>query len=111
MLKQLIEKRAKLYAQIVEQREKLNGKTASTEEQAAWDKLMTDYRNVEAEIIIEERPAFEVTDMYYSKRMAPKDIRVYNPAFDITPASLISGIVTEKGILKPREIKSINSLK
>ena len=55
MLKKLIEKRAKLYAQIVEQREKLNGKTASTEEQAAWDKLMTDYRNVEAEIIIEER--------------------------------------------------------
>ena len=64
-----------------------------------------------AEIIIEERPAFEVTDMYYSKRMAPKDVRVYNPAFDITPASLISGIVTEKGILRPREIKYIHRLK
>jgi methylthioribose-1-phosphate isomerase len=60
-----------------------------------------------AEIIIEQRPAFEVTDMYYSKRMAPKDVRVYNPAFDITPAALIAGIVTEKGILKPREIKYI----
>ena len=64
-----------------------------------------------AEIIIEERPAFEVTDMYYSKRMAPKDVRVYNPAFDITPASLISGIITEKGILKPREIKNLRKLK
>ena len=64
-----------------------------------------------AEIIIEERPAFEVTDMYYSKRMAPKDVRVYNPAFDITPASLIAGIVTEKGILRPREIKNIRKLK
>lgn len=60
-----------------------------------------------AEIIIEERPAFEVTDMYYSKRMAPKDVRVYNPAFDVTPASLIAGIVTEKGILKPRDIKNL----
>lgn len=55
MLKKLIEKRAKLYAQIVEQREKLNGKAATADEQAAWDKLMADYRSVEAEIIIEER--------------------------------------------------------
>lgn len=55
MLKKLIEKRAKLYAQIVEQRDKLNGKAASAEEQAAWDKLMSDYRSVEAEIIVEER--------------------------------------------------------
>ena len=64
-----------------------------------------------SEIIIEERPAFEVTDMYYSKPMAPKGVRVYNPAFDVTPASLISGIVTEKGILKPREIRNIAKLK
>ncbi len=64
-----------------------------------------------AEIIIEERPAFEVTDMYYSKRMAPKDVRVYNPAFDVTPASLIAGIVTEKGILKPRDIKNLRKTK
>jgi methylthioribose-1-phosphate isomerase len=42
--------------------------------------------------------------------MAPKDVRVYNPAFDVTPASLISGIVTEKGILKPREIKYLRKL-
>ena len=64
-----------------------------------------------SEIIIEERPAFEVTDMYYSKPMAPKGVRVYNPAFDVTPASLISGIVTEKGILKPREIRNLAKLK
>ncbi len=60
-----------------------------------------------AEIIIEERPAFEVTDMYYSKRMAPKDVRVYNPAFDITPAALIAGIVTENGIIRPRDVKNL----
>ena len=64
-----------------------------------------------SEIIIEERPAFEVTDMYFSKPMAPKGVRVYNPAFDITPASLISGIVTEKGIIKPRDIKNLKKLK
>ena len=64
-----------------------------------------------SEIIIEERPAFEVTDMYFSKRMAPKGVRVYNPAFDITPASLITGIVTEKGIIKPREIKNLKKMK
>jgi len=63
------------------------------------------------DIVIEERPAFEVTDMYYDKPMAPKGINVYNPAFDVTPASLIAGIVTEKGILKPREIKGLRKEK
>jgi len=59
------------------------------------------------DIVIEERPAFEVTDMYYSKPMAPKGVQVYNPAFDITPAALITGIVTEKGIIKPKEVKAL----
>ena len=45
--------------------------------------------------------------MYFSKPMAPKGVKVYNPAFDVTPASLIAGIVTEKGIIKPRDIKNI----
>ena len=58
------------------------------------------------DIVIEERPAFEVTDMYYSKPMAPKGVRVYNPAFDVTPASLIAGIVTEKGIIRPRDVRN-----
>ena len=55
-------------------------------------------------IVIEERPSYEVTEMHYSKPMAPKGIKVYNPAFDITPAELITGIVTEKGIFKPSEL-------
>ena len=42
--------------------------------------------------------------MYYSKPMAPKGVPVYNPAFDVTPASLISGIVTERGIIKPEDV-------
>ena len=60
-----------------------------------------------SDIVIEERPSFEVTDMYYAKRMAPKDVKVYNPAFDVTPAALITGIVTEQGILKPKEVKNL----
>ena len=64
-----------------------------------------------ADIVIEERPAFEVTDMYYSKPMAPKGVKVYNPAFDVTPAALIAGIVTEKGILRPRDIKNLKKEK
>jgi methylthioribose-1-phosphate isomerase len=33
--------------------------------------------------------------------MAPAGIRVYNPAFDVTPHTLITAIITEKGILRP----------
>ena len=52
-------------------------------------------------IHIEERPADEVTDLWYEKRMAPEGVKVYNPAFDVTPASLITAIITEKGIARP----------
>ena len=35
------------------------------------------------------------------KKIAPKKVKVYNPAFDVTPARLVTAIVTEKGIFKP----------
>lgn len=58
------------------------------------------------DIRIEERPAKEVTEKWYSRRMAPEGVRVYNPAFDVTPASLITAIITEKGIAyAPFEVK------
>ena len=38
--------------------------------------------------------------MWYERRMAPEDIKVFNPAFDVTDADLISGIVTEYGVCK-----------
>ena len=50
------------------------------------------------EIPIEERPAGEVTG-YRGMRWAPEGISVRNPAFDVTPAELISGIVCEKGVV------------
>ena len=51
-------------------------------------------------IVIEQRADSEVTDMWYEKRMAPSNISVYNPAFDVTDNDLITAIITEKGIIK-----------
>ena len=51
-----------------------------------------------AEIHIEERPAEEITEMWYKERMAPEGVKVFNPAFDVTDHKLIAGIVTEYGI-------------
>ncbi len=49
-------------------------------------------------IPIEEREASEVTN-FYRQRVAPEGIRVRNPAFDVTPHELVTGIITEKGII------------
>ena len=49
-------------------------------------------------IPIEERPATEVTG-YGDKRWAPQGVSVRNPAFDVTPAELITGIICEKGVV------------
>ena len=50
--------------------------------------------------VIEERDGDEVR-YYGGSRICPKDTEVINPAFDITPKELITGIITEKGIIKP----------
>lgn len=52
------------------------------------------------EIPIEERAAREVTE-FMGHRVAPEGIGVYNPAFDVTPAELITGIITEAGVIEP----------
>jgi methylthioribose-1-phosphate isomerase len=52
------------------------------------------------EIPIEERSGEEIT-AGFGKRTAPENINVYNPAFDITPHSLVSAIITEQKILFP----------
>lgn len=51
------------------------------------------------DIPIEERDAKEVTHMH-GRRVAPEGIKVRNPAFDVTPNRLVSGIITEKGVVK-----------
>ncbi|MEO2095242.1 MAG: S-methyl-5-thioribose-1-phosphate isomerase [bacterium] len=50
-------------------------------------------------IPIEERPAEEIT-RGFGKQTAPDEVKVYNPAFDVTPAELVTGIVTETGVIE-----------
>jgi len=61
------------------------------------------------DITIEQRKASEVTGIG-DKKTAPDGIDVINPAFDITPPELISGIITENGIAKPPFEQSIKAL-
>jgi S-methyl-5-thioribose-1-phosphate isomerase len=52
-----------------------------------------------AEIPIEERHAEEITEGF-GKRTAPQGIKVFNPAFDVTPHEYVTAIITEKGIVR-----------
>jgi methylthioribose-1-phosphate isomerase len=58
---------------------------------------------------IEERPAHEVTG-YRGARWAPEGIAVRNPAFDVTPVELITGIITERGVVRSPNRKKIQAL-
>lgn len=53
------------------------------------------------DIKIEQRNPDEVTEQWYTTRMAPNNIGVYNPAFDVTPHELITAIITDRGIMYP----------
>lgn len=61
------------------------------------------------EILIEERSRKEVLEIG-GKLIAPKDVKVYNPAFDVTPNELIAAIVNEKGIFRKPFIKTLRKL-
>jgi len=61
------------------------------------------------DVIIEQRKASEVTGIG-DKKTAPDGINVINPAFDMTPPELISGIITENGVAKPPYEESIKKL-
>ncbi|MFE5913128.1 S-methyl-5-thioribose-1-phosphate isomerase [Streptomyces wedmorensis] len=67
--------------------------------ESSWDRSLADGRD----IVIEERDADEVTS-YGGIRTTPLGTRAYNPAFDVTPASLISAIVSEHGVHSPSEV-------
>ncbi len=57
------------------------------------------------DIEIEERPAHEVTG-FANQHWAPKGIHVRNPAFDVTPAELVTALITEKGVIeKPNQTR------
>jgi methylthioribose-1-phosphate isomerase len=59
-----------------------------------------DYSIADGSLIpIEERPASEVTG-YRGQRWAPEGVVVRNPAFDVTPAELITAIICERGVVQ-----------
>ncbi len=59
-----------------------------------------DLKSKVEDVVIEERPPEEI---FYikGKRIAPRGIKAFNPAFDITPPELITAIITEKGVYYP----------
>jgi methylthioribose-1-phosphate isomerase len=59
-----------------------------------------------AEIPIEQRAAEEIMQGF-GRQTAPDGARVYNPAFDVTPAELITAIITDRGVIKPADAKKI----
>jgi methylthioribose-1-phosphate isomerase len=61
------------------------------------------------EIPIEERAAEEITHGF-GRQTAPDGIAVYNPAFDVTPAELITAIITDRGIIRPIDKDIIRAL-
>lgn len=62
-----------------------------------------------SDIIIEERSVEEVTKIG-DKRVAPAGVRIFNPAFDLTPPELIASIITEKGVILPPYEKNMKAL-
>jgi methylthioribose-1-phosphate isomerase len=60
-------------------------------------------------IPIEQRDPREVTHGF-GRQTAPDNVAVYNPAFDVTPARLITGIITEKGLIQPVNEMSVRSM-
>lgn len=68
-----------------------------------------DMKSTPKDVVIEQRKPTEVTGIG-DKKTAPDDIKVINPAFDMTPPELISGIITEAGVAKPPFEESIKKL-
>ncbi|UQZ88980.1 S-methyl-5-thioribose-1-phosphate isomerase [Deltaproteobacteria bacterium Smac51] len=62
------------------------------------------------DIEIELRAPDEIKVKFYEQPMAPEEVKCYNPAFDVTDNSLITGIVTERGICRAPYEKSLGEL-
>lgn len=52
------------------------------------------------DIIIEERDGNEIKSLYFEKPISPKQVKCYNPSFDVTSHELITAIITDKGIIR-----------
>ena len=60
-------------------------------------------------IPIEQRDPREITHGL-GRQTAPEGVTVYNPAFDVTPADLIAGIITERGLIRPVNAQTIREV-
>ena len=60
------------------------------------------------DIPIELRAAEEITNGF-GMRTAPSGAKVYNPAFDVTPAELIAAIITDRGVVQPVNIANVRA--
>ena len=58
------------------------------------------------EIPIERRSGQEVLSLYGGPAIAPPNVEVLNPAFDVTPADYVTGIITEQGIVDPKDLEA-----
>lgn len=63
------------------------------------------------DIVIEEREQSEIKEMLYKKPMALPETKCYNPAFDVTDNSLITAIITDRGILRAPYRESLERIK
>ncbi len=60
-------------------------------------------------IPIEQRDPREITHGF-ARQTAPEGVEVYNPAFDVTPADLIAGIITERGVIRPVNAETVRNM-
>ena len=62
------------------------------------------------DIAIELRDGEEIYKMWYKNNMAPRGVKTYNPAFDVTEAKYITAVITEKGIVYPPYKENLSAL-
>jgi methylthioribose-1-phosphate isomerase len=63
-----------------------------------------------SQIPIEQRDSKEVTELFFKQPVACKGVKVFNPAFDVTPQALITAIITDKGIIRRPYKKNIKKI-
>ena len=59
------------------------------------------------DIPIEQRAGSEITSLWYKKPQAPAQVKVYNPAFDVTPSALVTAFITERGVFSPNQLREL----
>jgi methylthioribose-1-phosphate isomerase len=62
-----------------------------------------------SDLPIEERDSSEVTEVQ-GKRIAPKGIKVFNPAFDVTPLDLVTAVITDRGVFSGDQIRNMTAI-